>query len=90
MTHPESVPDTTEGQLDAVLADAAAAARPLGAMRPRDRAALLVAVADALDAAGDALVPLAQDESGLPVFDFLTMIDYFYAGTHRKAYQGYY
>jgi NADP-dependent aldehyde dehydrogenase len=66
MTHPEPVPDTTEGQLDAVLADAAAAARPLGAMRPRDRAALLVGVADALDAAGDTLVPLAQDESGLP------------------------
>lgn len=31
-----------------------------------------------------------QDETGLPVFDFLTMIDYFHAGTHRKAYQGYY
>ena len=31
-----------------------------------------------------------QDETGLPVFDFLTMIDYVYAGTHRKAYQGYY
>ena len=31
-----------------------------------------------------------QDDTGLPVFDFLTMIDYFYAGTHRKAYRGYY
>ena len=30
-----------------------------------------------------------QAETGLPVFDFLTMIDYVYAGTHRKAYQGY-
>jgi hypothetical protein len=24
------------------------------------------------------------------VFDFLTMIDYFYAGAHRRAYRGYY
>lgn len=31
-----------------------------------------------------------QDATGLPVFDFLTMIDYFQAGTHRKPYQGYY
>lgn len=31
-----------------------------------------------------------QDETGLPVFDFLTMINYFHEGTHRKAYQGYY
>ena len=41
-----------------------------------------------LDAA--ALRQGGQDETGLPVFDFLTMIDYVYAGTHRKAYQGYY
>lgn len=31
-----------------------------------------------------------QDATGLPVFDFITLIDYFYAGTHRKVYQGYY
>lgn len=31
-----------------------------------------------------------QEETGLPVFDFLTMINYFYEGTHRKAYRGYY
>src|SRR5690606_5495667 len=29
-----------------------------------------------------------QEETGLPVFDFITMIDYFQAGTHRKAYEG--
>ena len=29
-----------------------------------------------------------QDETGLPVFDFLTMIDYCYAGTHRQALSG--
>lgn len=31
-----------------------------------------------------------QDAVGLPVFDFITMIDYFYQGTHRQAYAGYY
>jgi hypothetical protein len=31
-----------------------------------------------------------QEATGLPVFDFVTMINYFYEGTHRKAYQGYY
>ncbi|MFO1088083.1 MAG: aspartate/glutamate racemase family protein [Hyphomicrobiales bacterium] len=31
-----------------------------------------------------------QDATGLPVFDFITMIDYAYAGAHRKPYAGYY
>ena len=31
-----------------------------------------------------------QEATGLPVFDFVTMINYFYEGTHRQAYQGYY
>lgn len=31
-----------------------------------------------------------QDATGLPVFDFVTMINYFHEGTHRKTYQGYY
>lgn len=31
-----------------------------------------------------------QKATGLPVFDFVTMINYFYEGTHRKPYQGYY
>jgi len=31
-----------------------------------------------------------QDATGLPVFDFITMIDYFQAGTHRRPYHGYY
>jgi len=31
-----------------------------------------------------------QDAIGLPVFDFITMIDYFYQGSHRQAYSGYY
>lgn len=65
MTHHAPVPETTEKELDAVLTAAAAAARPLGEIRPRERAALLVAVADALDAAAGELVPLAVAESGL-------------------------
>jgi hypothetical protein len=31
-----------------------------------------------------------QEATGLPTFDFVTLIDYFYAGTHRRAYAGYY
>jgi hypothetical protein len=31
-----------------------------------------------------------QDATDLPVFDFITMINYFYEGTHRRPYQGYY
>ena len=31
-----------------------------------------------------------QDATSLPVFDFVTMIDYCYAGAHRKTYEGYY
>jgi hypothetical protein len=31
-----------------------------------------------------------QKATGLPVFDFVSMIDYFHAGTHRQPYQGYY
>ena len=31
-----------------------------------------------------------QEATGLPTFDFVTMIDYYYAGTHRPTYHGYY
>ena len=31
-----------------------------------------------------------QEATGLPVFDFLSMIDCFQKGTHRKEYHGYY
>ncbi|MDQ0994188.1 aldehyde dehydrogenase (NADP(+)) [Streptomyces sp. V3I7] len=57
--------DTTPAELDAVLTAASAAARPLAALRPRERVALLTAVADTLDGAADELVPLAGEESGL-------------------------
>ena len=49
-----------------VLAAAAAAARPFGALAPHERAGHLRVVADALDAAADELVPLAMDETHLP------------------------
>ena len=57
---------TTESELDSLLAAAHAASAPLAALRPAERAALLEAVADALDAAAPDLVPIAQAETHLP------------------------
>nr|WP_283959948.1 aldehyde dehydrogenase family protein [Streptomyces ardesiacus] len=57
---------STAPTLDTVLAQASAAAGPARAVPSGDRARLLTAVADALDAAADALVPVAQRESHLP------------------------
>ncbi len=31
-----------------------------------------------------------QDALGVPVFDFVTMIDYLYAATHQRRYEGFY
>ncbi|MGE5202501.1 MAG: aspartate/glutamate racemase family protein, partial [Acidobacteriota bacterium] len=31
-----------------------------------------------------------QEAVDLPVFDFVTMIDFLYSGTHRKRYDGFY
>ena len=59
-------PPTTASELDAVIAAAEAAAGPLAALRPAERAVLLRGVADALDAAAEELVPLAIEESHLP------------------------
>ncbi|MCD5346874.1 aldehyde dehydrogenase (NADP(+)) [Agromyces sp. H3Y2-19a] len=50
---------------DAVAARAARAARPFAETDPRARAAALVAVADALDAAGPELIAIAMRETGL-------------------------
>jgi NADP-dependent aldehyde dehydrogenase len=61
-----TVNDTTSHELDGVLAAAAAAAGPLASLRPAERARLLRAAADALDAAAGDLVPLAIAESSLP------------------------
>ncbi|PRX49403.1 NADP-dependent aldehyde dehydrogenase [Prauserella shujinwangii] len=58
--------ETRSETLENVLAAAASAARPLAELPPRDRAALLTSVAEALDANAAALVPLAERESNLP------------------------
>jgi NADP-dependent aldehyde dehydrogenase len=58
--------DTTTVELEQVLSDAAAAAKPLAASAPAVRAEWIQAVADALDAAADELVPIAIRESSLP------------------------
>lgn len=63
---PTTVEPTTSEELEAILAAAAAASGPLGSLLPNERAPLLRAVADALDAAADELVPLAMEESHLP------------------------
>lgn len=60
------ITDTTAAELDEVMQRAALAAPHLAALRPGERAVLLRRTADALDAAADELVPLAQAESHLP------------------------
>ncbi len=55
----------TDTILEAALAAASTAAPLLAALSPRERAAALVAVADALDAAADELVPIGRRETGL-------------------------
>ncbi len=62
----EAVPETDQAALDSVLGGASAAATEFGRSTPDVRAALLRALADALDAAAEELVPLAIAESGLP------------------------
>jgi NADP-dependent aldehyde dehydrogenase len=61
------VPVTSPGQLDQVLAAAAAAAGPFGTSRPAVRTGLLRALADRLDERTDELAALAVQESGLPL-----------------------
>ncbi|GAB3455952.1 aldehyde dehydrogenase (NADP(+)) [Streptomonospora sediminis] len=58
--------DTTDAELDRTLESAAQAAEAFGALAPRERAAMLRAVGDAVDAAAGELVPVAQRESHLP------------------------
>ena len=58
--------DTTGSVLEQVLAAAASAAGPYGASAPATRAQLLRAAADALDDAGERLVPVAAEETALP------------------------
>ena len=58
---------TTDADVDALLAAAEVAAPVLRESTPTDRAALLRALADRLDAETDRLVPVAAAESGLPL-----------------------
>jgi len=61
-----TTPDTTPAELEQALADAAAAVPALAASESTVRAGWIRAVADALDAAADELVPIAIRESSLP------------------------
>lgn len=67
MTGAAVTPDDTDTtELEEVLAGAESASGPLAALRPAERARLLRAAADALDAATNDLVPVAESETGLP------------------------
>lgn len=57
---------TDSAQLEQILAAATEAAELFGGLRPGDRAGMLRAVADALDAAAGDLIPVAMAESHLP------------------------
>ncbi|MFK0004879.1 aldehyde dehydrogenase (NADP(+)) [Paenarthrobacter sp. NPDC090522] len=57
---------TSEEELESVLAASEKASRALRLMDRQQRAGYLDAVADALDASADALVPVAQAETNLP------------------------
>ena len=59
--------DTSAAVLEQVLAAADAAARGFGATSPATRGALLRDAAAALDAAAGELVPVAGEETSLPV-----------------------
>jgi len=63
----ETIPtDTTAAEVEDLVRAAAEAAPAWAALTPADRATALTAVADALDAARDELVPLAREETHLP------------------------
>lgn len=57
---------TTGAELETILAAADAAAKQWGQRSAADRAAVLVAAADALDAAAQELLPIAEAETNLP------------------------
>ncbi|MET3809130.1 aldehyde dehydrogenase (NADP(+)) [Arthrobacter sp. UYEF3] len=57
---------TTDAELEQRLAAAQTAAAPLAALRPAERAGLLDAIGDALDAAAGQLIPEAEQETHLP------------------------
>jgi NADP-dependent aldehyde dehydrogenase len=61
------IADSTADEVRQVCAQAKTAASGWGSMSRPDRARALRAAADALDAAGDELIPLADSESGLGI-----------------------
>lgn len=61
----ESVPDTTADEVDRVVEAAASAAKPWAATDLTDRATVLRAIADRLDAQATELIPLAMRETHL-------------------------
>ena len=63
--HGAAWPESTTARIDAAVAASAAAADAFAATSAADRASLLRALAQALDAARAALVPLADRETGL-------------------------
>lgn len=66
MTTPAAVADTTDAQLEEIIAAAATAAPLLATRTPAELADYLDAAASALDAEADALVALAAEETHLP------------------------
>ena len=76
--------ETGEFDSDLIEAEVVACARELKGRHP-DMSAIVIECS--------MLPPYAksiQEATSLPVFDFVTMIDFCYAGTHRPAYAGYY
>ncbi|MEV6137673.1 aldehyde dehydrogenase (NADP(+)) [Nocardia sp. NPDC051990] len=61
----ESVADTTEDEVDAIVRAAAGAAAPWAALELADRARVLRGIADRLDAQAAELIPLAMRETHL-------------------------
>lgn len=57
--------ETTEQELETVLSDAAAAARPFGEQQPEKRSDVLRSIATRLDSEADELIQLAMDETHL-------------------------
>ncbi|WP_111720327.1 aldehyde dehydrogenase (NADP(+)) [Homoserinimonas sp. OAct 916] len=65
MTDTTTVPATDLADIDKIAQQAAAAADQWAALEPKKRATALVAVADALEAAGSELVAIGMEETGL-------------------------
>ncbi len=65
MTSTATITPTSTTQLEEILAAAQDAAAAWAALRPAERASVLETVADALDAAGETLIPIAMRESNL-------------------------